>query len=265
MWANHDWFNIMPAKKENPYPLQYPGVISRAGFDAAIDHIIARYFSQPNYWKIDGRPYFSFYELMTLVSGLGGIDQTRDALQSFRAKTIAAGHPGLHLNAVVWGVKILPNERTIKNPNELLATLGFDSVTSYVWIHHFHLPQFPATPYADATADAVQNWTKLSSEFSLPYFPNVTMGWDPSPRTVQTGDYTNFGYPWMATLGDNTPAQFETALRHAKTFLDQRPATLPRILTLNAWNEWTEGSYLEPDTVNGLAYLEAIRTVFPPR
>jgi hypothetical protein len=34
------------------------------------------------------------------------------------------------------------------------------------------------------------------------------------------------------------------------------------ILTINCWNEWTEGSYLEPDTVNGLKYLEAVRAVF---
>ncbi|MBI5820822.1 MAG: glycoside hydrolase family 99-like domain-containing protein, partial [Verrucomicrobia bacterium] len=27
-------------------------------------------------------------------------------------------------------------------------------------------------------------------------------------------------------------------------------------------NEWTEGSYLEPDTVHGLKYLEAVRDVF---
>lgn len=36
----------------------------------------------------------------------------------------------------------------------------------------------------------------------------------------------------------------------------------PKILTINAWNEWTEGSYLEPDTVNGYGYLQAIKRVF---
>jgi hypothetical protein len=35
-----------------------------------------------------------------------------------------------------------------------------------------------------------------------------------------------------------------------------------RILNINCWNEWTEGSYLEPDTVNGMSYLEAIKDVF---
>jgi hypothetical protein len=35
-----------------------------------------------------------------------------------------------------------------------------------------------------------------------------------------------------------------------------------RVLTVNSWNEWTEGSHIEPDTAHGLKYLEAIRDVF---
>ncbi len=65
----------------------------------------------------------------------------------------------------------------------------------------------------------------------------------------------------MPAIAGNTPAAFEAALRSARAFLDEQPAPA-RILTINAWNEWTEGSYLEPDTIHGMAYLEAIRDVF---
>jgi len=59
----------------------------------------------------------------------------------------------------------------------------------------------------------------------------------------------------------NTPAAFKEALIRARAFLDTQPADR-RILTINAWNEWTEGSYLEPDTKNGTGYLDALREVF---
>jgi hypothetical protein len=59
----------------------------------------------------------------------------------------------------------------------------------------------------------------------------------------------------------NTPEKFEKALRLTKERLLADPKG-PRILNINCWNEWTEGSYLEPDTVHGMAYLEAVRDVF---
>jgi hypothetical protein len=62
-------------------------------------------------------------------------------------------------------------------------------------------------------------------------------------------------------LGGNTPAAFRKALAAARQFLDSRPDQ-PRILNINAWNEWTEGSYLEPDSVHGMKYLEAVKEVF---
>jgi hypothetical protein len=109
-------------------------------------------------------------------------------------------------------------------------------------------------------AGAVDHWHKTRQSFTLPYFPNVTMGWDSSPRTLQSETFTNAGYPFMPMLSGNSPAAFKQALHEAKQFLDQQ--NVPRILTINAWNEWTEGSYLEPDTEDGMAYLEAIRTIF---
>jgi hypothetical protein len=263
MWANHDWLDIHPAKRHAQPPLLYPGPVTRAAFDRLTDHVIERYFRHPSYWKIDGCPYFSIYELMTLMRGLGGISATRAALAEFRARARAAGFPDLHLNAIVWGVKVLPNERAVTDPREMLAALGFDSVASYVWVHHVALPSFPTTPYEAVAREAEAHWRRADQEYGVPFHPNVTMGWDSSPRTVQSDVYTNAGYPFGPVLAGNTPQRFRAALQQAKAFLDARDGG-PKILSINAWNEWTEGSYLEPDTVHGMAYLEAIQEVFPP-
>lgn len=264
MWANHDWIDIHPATRSRPHNVLARGKVSRQAFDAATQHIIQRYFSHPSHWRVQGGLYFSIYELFKLVDGLGGVDATRAALDDFRARTQAAGLGELHLNAVVWGVQILPGEQAVKNPNELLDRLGFDSVTSYVWVHHQRLPDFPRTSYTQVADASAGDWTKLSGQYAKPYFPNVTMGWDASPRTIQSDAYDNLGYPHMPMLEGNTPEAFGAALAAARRYLEQSPVQ-PKILTLNAWNEWTEGSYLEPDTEHGFAYLEQVRKVFGAR
>ena len=261
MWANHDWLDIHPYKRNSPYNLLFPGPVNREVFDNLTDTIVASYFNHPSYWKIDGKPYFSIYELMTLVKGLGGIAETRAALDSFREKTVRAGLPGLHLNAVVWGVQILPTEQAVRNPAEMLAALGFDSVTSYVWIHHVPLASFPTTPFEDVYSAYERFWEKAAEEYRLPYYPNASVGWDSSPRTVQSDVFTNSGYPFTPVLSGSTPAAFQEILAHMRTRMEKDPSQ-PRILTVNSWNEWTEGSYLEPDTQHGLGYLKAIHTVF---
>ncbi len=263
MWANHDWIDIHPLTRALQPATLASGKVSEQAFVAATEHMIERYFRHPSYWRVGGGLYFSIYELMNLVEGLGGLDETRRILGDFRERVRQAGLGELHLNAVVWGVQILPGEKRIDNPNELLDLLGFDSVTSYVWLHHVGLPKFPQSDYGVWRDEAVAKMTSLADEFRLPYFPNVTMGWDTSPRTVQSDKYEPIGYQYMATVGGNTPAEFETALRRTKALAEEKSKGL-NIVTINAWNEWTEGSYLEPDTVHGFGYLEAVGRVFGP-
>jgi hypothetical protein len=251
MWANHDWTQIHPAKAGVPEKLLFPGAVTRKTFDTIVDRVIKEYFSQPSYWKIDGRPYFSIYELHTLIKGLGGVGAAQEALESFREKTKKAGFPDLHLNAVAWGVK----------DQRLVSLLQVDSITSYAWIHHATLKKFPVTDYRDFVEAGTKHWERAKEKFGVPFFPNVTMGWDSSPRTDPAGPFQQGAYPFLATVGGNTPAEFKKALQRMKEHLDASPDR-PKIGNINAWNEWTEGSYLEPDKANGMAYLQAVKEVF---
>ena len=69
------------------------------------------------------------------------------------------------------------------------------------------------------------------------------------------------GGPFGAVIVDNTPYLFKKYLAEAKAWTLAKPES-ERIIVINSWNEWGEGSYLEPDTENGMGYLEAVRDVF---
>ncbi|MCA4132598.1 glycoside hydrolase family 99-like domain-containing protein [Arthrobacter sp. M4] len=259
MWANHDWTNIHPWKSATPATNLELGTVDAAQFEAATDYIIERYFSHPAYLRLGGRPYLSIYSVATLIDGLGGVDQTKAALDGLRVRAARAGHPDIHLNLVCREKTALPQDGIAMNEEALVDRLGFDSVTSYVWVHHYAMPNLQ-TPYREMLDQAEEGWDTLAGRYHVPFFPNVTVGWDPSPRTVQSDRYNpDLGYPHTNVISDATPEQFGRALEKVRSFVRKTEAPL---ITINAWNEWTEGSYLEPDTVHGTGHLEQIRRVF---
>jgi len=192
------------------------------------------------------------------MESFGSIQTAGEMLELFREKVKKAGFPDLHLNAVVWGNSILPGETKPADPANVVKILGFDSVTSYVWIHHVALPE-TRTDYLYVQEKYFEYWEKANTMFDVPYFPNVTMGWDSSPRAHQEDKFGNFVYPFMNTISGNTPERFKDALVATKKKLNKKENL--DILTINCWNEWTEGSYLEPDTINKMSYLEAVKLI----
>jgi hypothetical protein len=251
MWANHEWTDLYPARHGSP-SVMLPAPNTRYHAQCAFDHVIERYLGHPSYWRLGGLPYFSIYDLPGLVRGLGGIADAAALLDWFRERAAAAGLPGLHLNGTInFG---------IDNPAELVGGLGLDSSTHYTWWHHTGLAfqQFPTADYEAAHGEARATWRRMTDELPVAYLPNVTVGWDPSPRTVDWALDRDRGYPFTSILTGNTPERLGAAVDDALAF-----ATEPgqhRVITINAWNEWTEGSYLEPDETYGDGYLTAVRT-----
>ena len=74
MWANHDWFNLMPARlHEQTKPLIYKGTYDAVSLKTVTDYIISHYFSEPSYFTVDGEPYFSIYELKHMIDRMGAL------------------------------------------------------------------------------------------------------------------------------------------------------------------------------------------------
>jgi hypothetical protein len=213
--------------------------------------VIEKYFSQPSYYKVDGKPSFMIYELQTLIQGLGGIEQTKDALDWFRKETIKAGFKGLDLQVTLRhsGSGITGADgSTIGTQAETIKKLGFNGLTHYQFCHFADINK----DYMEVMKDVETEWTALEKENAAPYYPHISIGWDNNPRfeMLQSGIIKN-----------NTPANFEKALVVAKNYVDAHPHQAP-LITINSWNEWTETSYLMPCTMYGYGYLDAVKKVF---
>ena len=260
MWANHDWEDIHPYTKDSPHKLLYPGTVTAKRFDEICDLLISHYFIQPNYWKIDGKAYFSIYDIQKFMDGFGSVEATKAAMKRLNDKAVAAGLKGVHWNIVAWGRPVLPVEKVPANYPELIKLLGFDSATSYVWVHHAGLPD-QQTDFNKVRDQYFAYWAEAKRDYKVPYYPNVSMGWDPTPRCDLKSEWGNSGYPFTNTIGNNTPKNFRIALQKTKDKMLADPKG-PRIMNINSWNEWTEGSYLEPDTKTKFGYLKAVKSVF---
>ena len=113
-------------------------------------------------------------------------------------------------------------------------------------------------PKGDYAQWAKRGLAKLDSERARlkglkAYFAHASVGWDDNPRYPEKRPYVT----------GSSPEKFEKVLRSAKDWCDRNtPPGYPKLISINAWNEWIEGSYLEPDEKYGMGYLEAIRRVF---
>ena len=93
----------------------------------------------------------------------------------------------------------------------------------------------------------------MDSTLNVPLFPCVSVGWDDTPRFPAKGMKDVVHY-------HDTPESFAALLSKAKEYADSHPEQ-PKLITINAWNEWVEGSYLLPDMKYGFSYLEAVEKV----
>ncbi|MCH7228119.1 glycoside hydrolase family 99-like domain-containing protein [Haloferula sp. A504] len=252
MWANHDAKTAWDIRRSHDLETIWPGSVDRPTFETVVARVINQYFSQPNYYQIDGKPVFSIYDMNNLIKGLGGVKETVDALDYFRAEVKKAGFPGLHLQMVYWAQVPKIDDSGFASAKgsaaNTIKTFKVDSITNYQFVH---LARAEAD-YIKWADKALANWPKWSKQFDIPYFPHVSIGWDNNARFVGKRE---------AVTENVNPEVFKRYLLKAKAYADAHPDQ-PKLITINAWNEWVEGSYLEPDERFGMGYLEAVREVF---
>ena len=264
MLCNHDASLAHPCSRAHTSNVGESCVITPARFKEMTDYCIESYFPRKNYTRVDGKVMFSVFNISKFIKDMGGIDIAAEAVKDFRRRVADAGLGELHFSAMD-GSAMFMAEGIVSDVyamvNEFARILTIDSWCTHLNAGMRDLGTFPEVDYAKW----IQFWSGFHKEksqaYDIPYNPCVSSGWDSSPRTVQSEIFEDVGYPYCPIAVNNTPENFETALRNVKKFMDSDEST-GKFITISSWNEWTEGSYLEPDEENGYGYLEAVKRVF---
>lgn len=251
MWANHHanylWDRRLASSDTST--VLWQAYADEKEFKKIGSRWLETYFCLPNYYRIDGKPLLAIYDMTNFCDGLGGIDGARRMMEWLDGEARTRyGLPGIHFQLIHRG-KTAPNLSGVDGnggDDTPLLSLPFSSVTHYQYVHITDV----ARPFDEAQADVEKEWARLAALSGDRYLPHVSLGWDNNPR---------HSILKPKILRDNTPDRIEAALRRAKEFALSHGAPM---ITVNSWNEWTEGSYLLPDDRYGYGYLDAVKKVF---
>jgi len=257
MWANHDvsdlWNMHVDYNWEDDRPLLWSAQVDRPTLEPMFDRIIDKYLTHDHYYRIADKPVFSIFDYPTLIKGLDGVAETVEAFDWMRSRCADRGLGGLDIQAIARAgtLSTQPGAQDRALQNEKVARqLGFDSASMY----QFCMTSGGSGDYVPWADKAIRHWPLYEDIYGT-FYPHVSIGWDNTPRTPSAGP--------EQVVEHATPDAFEACCWRAKAYLDERPDQAP-LVTINSWNEWTEGSYLLPDMRWGYRYLQAVRNVFAP-
>ncbi len=245
MWANRMPRGVLPVKHKSSHKID-PGRLVYTDpndFLELIKFLEERYFSKPNYLRVNKMPVFSIFDSTFFLRQLGeGL--TSMVIHKAKDYLIRKGYPGLHL------IAINPAPAKI---NEF-KKVGFDSISHYVW-----LPDWKGEykqDYSELIKKRSSEWKGYADKSGLTYFPSVSPGWDATPRAAVKGYHKPERYPWWPVVINENPTLFSDFLGRALSYT--KKYNKPQLSFVASWNEWSEGHYLEPDKRFGTAWLEAV-------
>lgn len=236
LWANHyDWKG------------------GKANLQRMVDTWAAENFGHAGYLRIDGRPVLFVFSIEDFERNAKemGLPDAKALVNLMNARLRAASLPELYLVAGTQGL-----EHWAKG---VAPTAGFQALSAY----NYHLGysgdarSASARPkdYPSLHSAYRQNWDWLVRHASLPYIVPMSSGWDSTPWLDPARNQSTY-------IAIATPEQFEAHLRSARALMDAYPARTLRMGVICCWNEWGEGSFIEPTKTRGDAVLRKVREVF---
>lgn len=240
-WATENWTALWDGGGEQIMLEQK----LNAGDDKRFMDDILPYMKDERYIKINGRPVLVIYRINIFEKS-----QARKLLHSFRKRAVESGFPDLYI--------MLTNSL---EPNDDVLEWGADALVEYqphaVWnmMENYHPGGYLNPYFVGKIRDAfpVIDSKKYMIEYTKSkYFRSALTSWDNTARKATSR---------ACILHGLTPQTFKKWLKDIVIESKKIHSPEEDIVFVNSWNEWAEGSHLEPDMKYGYGYLEGIKDV----
>jgi hypothetical protein len=260
-WANETWSKRWDGR-DHHILIKQTHPPTKTSWQKHFDYLI-RAWSDPRAIKVDGKPVFIIYRPRR-------IKKLNKMLDFWREQAIKAGLKGLYI--------IYQSQYDIQNKFlqgidavfqfQPFSALSSDSnnINAKVISKLFQLTRFLPAPIKNLLLNARENiktgptihsydevWEKIINQHSRADFntyKGAFVDWD---NTARYGERARI-------FQGATPQRFEYWFDKLVTSVINDDNN-EKFIFINAWNEWAEGAYLEPDTINKYQYLEAIERV----
>ncbi len=234
-WANEPWTRNWDGRQYSVLMPQNYG--DRDDWKRHFDYLLP-FFRDERYIKVDGKPLFALYVA-------DEIDGCAEMIAFWRILAAENGLPGLFIAET----KRHRYEPDVAGTD---ACIEFEpSLTVYGGYTLYNTHQYILNTMHIFSYDEVWNMmlTRESKYGGKEKFCGAFVDWDNSPRV---------GVKARVCIGAD-PDKFKSYLsRLTKKCIAEGN---DRFIFINAWNEWAEGTFLEPDKNNGYGYLNAVKDV----
>lgn len=254
-WANHDWSDGWKAQEGQPK------ILISHDFDDENDWInhfnyLLPFFQDKRYMKENGKPIVVIY-IPNIIRKLNKM------LDLWNNMAVNAGFPGLCFiyqsaasamdtswdrSKFEFGIEFNPGYARMYNQKSVSIRFKFMKYSRLIK-KIFGIKKSLAKAKKEVT---IYNYDELwETILKMPpqnshMIPSAFTDWDNTPRHLNNGS---------VYIGA-TPEKFKTYL--SRLIKKTQNEYKKDMIFIFAWNEWTEGGYLEPDKVNKYGFLEAI-------
>lgn len=241
-WANHDWRKTWNGTTELLMKQTYG---NEKAWKEHFDYLLP-FFKDERYIKIENKPVFVIYKLEDIENG-------EEMLKFWDMEAKKNGLDGVY---IIESVDYYKKNKFSAMSDALVyrePSIALSKIRKKSRLEKIKEKFFPIKKELPERIDGNLVWKYIlenikNNNKSKKIFYGSFSSWDNTPRHGERG----------FIIENCNPQNFK---KYFEKQLELMKENKVEYLFFNAWNEWAEGMYLEPDEENKYRYLEVIRDV----